>query len=112
MIFNLVFILLSLVIHQTYPFLASINNRKYCRWSNNHSVLELYRLNSELPKDLLERMPECSKEWNFHLLESSDLIEASELALECFYTPRVTLNLEGMVGVEKFLWGNLINFYR
>lgn len=77
--------------------------------SADRTSLRLHRLITELP--LREHMPAASKQWDFHLLETSDLKEASELALECFYSPRITLSLEGMTGVEKWLWGGITNLY-
>lgn len=65
--------------------------------------------NSELPP--IQSMPLATRDWDFHLLEKDDLPAASTLALECFYRPRLKLDLDGMNGIEKRLWGGLMNFY-
>ena len=100
----------TLQVGETYPF-VSINNHEFCNraHSADTSSLKLHRLDKELP--LRENMPSSAKDWDFHLLETADLKAASELALECFYSPRITLSLNGMSDTEKWIWGGIINFY-
>ena len=45
------------------------------------------------------------------MLETADLPDASSLALESFYKPRLKLDLTGMNGLEKWLWGGLLQVY-
>jgi hypothetical protein len=74
------------------------------------SPLCLHKLaNSELPP--IQNMPPAARDWDFHLLERDDLSAASTLALECFYRPRLKLDLDGMNGAEKWLWSGVMNFY-
>ena len=74
------------------------------------SALGLHRLtDADLPP--ADCMPDAAQEWNFHLLETADLPDASALALESFYKPRLKLDLNGMNDVEKWLWGGLLQVY-
>jgi len=51
--------------------------------------------------DLPDSIPSSFVEkWDFHLLESSDLENASQLAVDAFYRPRLTINSKGMSGFE------------
>ena len=101
---------IALQVGQTYPFVSIASQGYYARGRTaESSSIGLHKLEKELPsRDL---MPASSKDWDFHLLETSDLRAASELALECFYTPRLTLSLSGMSNTEKWIWGGIINFY-
>ena len=101
---------IALQVGQTYPFVSITNQGYYGRCRPSESgIIRLYKLEREFPSR--ELMPTSSKDWDFHLLETSDLRAASELALECFYTPRITLSLNGMSNTEKWVWGGIINFY-
>lgn len=103
-------LVLVLLGRHTYPFVSirSPECLNRIRTSDNNA-LGLYKLEKELP--LLEHMPLKSREWDFHLLEPHDLKAAAELALECFYSPRITLSLAGMTGPERWIWGGIIDFY-
>jgi len=63
------------------------------------TVLGLYNLKT--PSDLPASIPSALVEkWDFHLLESIDLDNASQLAVDAFYRPRVTINSKGMSSFE------------
>jgi hypothetical protein len=103
-------LVLSLLFWRSYPYLTAISSDKCHRAPLAHrTVLQLHKLELELPP--YQVRPLAAKDWDFHLLETRDLAEASELALECFYSPRLTLNLDGMSEAEKWVWGGVINFY-
>jgi len=78
--------------------------------SSSSSALGLYRLtDADLPA--AQCMPDAAQDWDFHLLETADLPDASSLALDSFYKPRLKLDLTGMNGLEKWLWGGLLQVY-
>jgi ribosomal protein S18 acetylase RimI-like enzyme len=83
--------------------------KSYPQKSQIKPLLNLFKLDNELP--LREHMPPQSKDWNIYLLERKDLNAAAELAMNCFYTPRLKLNMDGMEGWEKWLWENIMRFY-
>jgi ribosomal protein S18 acetylase RimI-like enzyme len=103
------YFIISLLVRQSYQFSTFQQILGTDVSFRSSSELNLHRLGLELP--LAENMPIESNEWHFHLLESRDLTAASELALEAFYSPRITLSLQRMTGPEKWLWSNLYNFY-
>lgn len=71
------------------------------------SKLELF------PLDGFNGLPSLvsSEKWSFYLLEEQDLKMASELTLECFYTPRINLNTKGMGKLEERFWSSIISLY-
>ena len=99
-----------LVFWRTYPFIKIRSTGSLTHAGSSHCrPLNLHKLDRELPSR--DCMPSSAKDWDFHLLETKDLAEASELALECFYSPRLTLNMDGMSETEKWAWGGVINLY-
>ena len=73
--------------------------------------LDEYELRSCLSnKDALS-YADC---YDFYLIESKDIDEASRLALDCFYQPRLKLNLGGDVSkdsLESIFWNSIIGFF-
>ena len=71
-----------------------------------------------LTRAFLVKLKDESKaqsDWDIHLLEREDVGAAADLALECFYTPRIVLNFDGMAqgSLEyKFWTWVLACFYR
>ena len=107
---KLTVLIIVLLFWRSYPYLTAKCVEKYHRVPQADSItLQLHKLEVELPP--YQSRPLAAKDWDFHLLETRDLTEASELALECFYSPRLTLSLEGMSEAEKWVWGGVINFY-
>lgn len=45
--------------------------------------------------------------FQFSLVEEKDLHEVAELSMMSFYSARIKLNTEGMVGLEKAIWYSL-----
>ena len=108
--FNLKVLAVFLVFWQTYPFMRIRSTESLTHTRSSYSgPLNLHKLDRELPSR--DYMPQSAKDWDFHLLETRDLAEASELALECFYSPRLTLSLDGMSETEKWVWKGVINLY-
>lgn len=66
------------------------------------------RLGSELPSSI---PPSYLNKWTFHILEKEDLDAASLLALDSFYTPRLTINSKGMSGIELWVGESIINSF-
>jgi ribosomal protein S18 acetylase RimI-like enzyme len=71
--------------------------------------LKLHKLDKELPPK--GNMPPSAQEWDFHLLEKKDLDNAAVLAMDCFFTPRLKLDLDGMGSAEKWVWANIIKTF-
>lgn len=103
-------LILVAFVRPTHQF-SRISNFEKCGHQSigESSALRLYKLDAELPPRSF--MPSLAEDWDFHLLERGDIAEAAELAVQCFYSPRLSLNLDGMSDVEKWLWGGIINFY-
>ena len=59
----------------------------------------------------MEYMPDAAKQWDFHLLETTDLPAASTLALDSFYKPRLKLDTTNMTGPEKWIFGGMMKMY-
>ena len=51
-----------------------------------------------------ERLSFDRESFQFSLVEEKDLNEVAELSMMSFYTARIKLNTEGMVGLERALW--------
>ena len=50
--------------------------------------------------------------WDFYLLERTDVDAAVKATIETFYKPRLVLNMDGMTGIEKFLWSSVDNTFQ
>lgn len=50
-------------------------------------------------------------QYEFALVEYKDLTEVAELSMRSFYTPRLVLNTDGMLGFEKMVWGTALKAY-
>ena len=83
------------------------NNLFFSSPSLSNTQLNLYDLKNCLEDSDLIKL--YSKEWNFHLLETKDLDDVSDLSLECFYEPKVILDTSGMVAMEKQIWNFFID---
>ena len=51
-----------------------------------------------------EKLSFNRERFQFSLVEEKDLNEVAELSMLSFYTARIKLNTDGMVGLEKAIW--------
>ena len=51
-----------------------------------------------------------NKQWKFFLLEWSDMDRVTDIALECFYEPKLKLDTSGMGERERAFWNRIIKF--
>ena len=83
------------------PFKQNLQQKRYL--STNLFKLDQF---SEIPS-----LSKCQAEWDFFLLEDADVAAASELALECFWKPRLKLNTNGMSNFEANFWNFIVATY-
>lgn len=50
-------------------------------------------------------------QYEFALVEHQDLGEVAELSMHSFYTPRIALSTDGLVGLSKVFWGTALEVY-
>jgi len=53
----------------------------------------------------------CDPDWKYFLIEEDDLDAAAELALDCFYVPKVTISTSNMFPVETRFWRSVESFF-
>jgi ribosomal protein S18 acetylase RimI-like enzyme len=96
--------------HHNHPYPSSHSSSHKSIHTKQSSSLHLHPLDIDMmfENNTLEYN---RSQYSFSLVEYSDLPSISELSMNCFHTPRLKLNTDGMIGLEKFIWNTALQTY-